>query len=198
MALTTYTELQAAIALFLDRTDLTSVIPTFIALAEAQINRDVRHWQMEARSLATFDEGFETIPTDWVATVRLATAAGNEIKRVSSGEMMAIRDGGETGDARVYCFTAGQFEIYPVPNAQAELIYLAKVPALSDTNPDNWLLIAAPDVYLYGALMHSAPYLKDDPRLTMWSGLYAAAVDNLNKQSVADKFGGPVAMGVPR
>ncbi len=198
MALTTYTELQDAIASFLDRSDLTSIIPTFIAMAEAQINRDVRHWKMESRALATFDEGFETIPTDWVETVRLATASGNEIKRISSGEMLAIRDSGETGEARVYCFTAGQFEVYPVPDGQAELIYLAKVPSLSGTNADNWLLIDAPDVYLYGSLVHSAGYLKDDNRAGLWGGMYAAAVENLNKQSAAARFSGPLAMGVPR
>ena len=50
MALTNYTGLKASIADFLNRDDLTSVIPDFVALAEAQINRDVRHWRMEARS----------------------------------------------------------------------------------------------------------------------------------------------------
>ena len=43
MALTTYTELKASIADFLNRDDLTTVIPDFITLAESQINRDVRH-----------------------------------------------------------------------------------------------------------------------------------------------------------
>ena len=43
MALNTYTALKTSIADFLNRDDLTSVIPDFIALAEAQINRDVRH-----------------------------------------------------------------------------------------------------------------------------------------------------------
>ena len=50
MALTTYTGLKASIADFLNRDDLTSVIPDFVALAEAQINRDIRHWKMEAIS----------------------------------------------------------------------------------------------------------------------------------------------------
>ena len=50
MALTNYTGLKASIADFINRDDLTSVIPDFISLAEAQINRDIRHWKMEARS----------------------------------------------------------------------------------------------------------------------------------------------------
>ena len=50
MAITTYSELKTSIADYLNRSDLTSIIPTFISLAEAQINRDVRTWQMENRA----------------------------------------------------------------------------------------------------------------------------------------------------
>ena len=49
MALSTYAELKAHVADTLNRDDLTSVIPTFIVAAEAQLNRDVRHWKMEQR-----------------------------------------------------------------------------------------------------------------------------------------------------
>ena len=43
MALSTYDELKASIADFLNRDDLTSVIPDFIKLAETGMNREVRH-----------------------------------------------------------------------------------------------------------------------------------------------------------
>ena len=47
MALSNYTELKASIADFLNRDDLTSVIPDFITLAESQINRDIRHMKVK-------------------------------------------------------------------------------------------------------------------------------------------------------
>ena len=40
MAITTYAELKSSIANWLNRDDLTSVIPDFISLTEAGINRD--------------------------------------------------------------------------------------------------------------------------------------------------------------
>ena len=43
MAITTYAELKTAIANWLNREDLTSVIPDFISLAEADFNRKLRH-----------------------------------------------------------------------------------------------------------------------------------------------------------
>ena len=47
MALSTYSELQTEIASWLDRSDLTAQIPTFIKLAEARINRTLRVRAME-------------------------------------------------------------------------------------------------------------------------------------------------------
>lgn len=199
MTLSTYAGLKATIADFLNREDLTASIASFVSLAEAQINRDVRHWRMEKRADATFDEGFEDIPADWVQTVRLAKADGQEIRLCSNAEILAYRtaNAGATGDAVVYTMTAGQFEIFPVPGSTAQLIYMAKIPALSDSNTTNWLLLEAPDVYLYGSLMHSAPYLKDDGRVSLWTGIYTAAVSNLNMAGETAKHSGPLRMRMP-
>ena len=64
MSISTFAELKSSIADFLNRDDLTSVIPTFIKLAEADINRNVRHWRMENRATAEVDSQYSAIPTD--------------------------------------------------------------------------------------------------------------------------------------
>ncbi len=43
MAVGTYAELKTSIADFLNRDDLTSAVPDFIKLAEADMNRKVKH-----------------------------------------------------------------------------------------------------------------------------------------------------------
>ena len=63
-------------------------------------------------------------------------------------------------------------------------------PALSDSNASNWLLNYYADAYLYGSLVHSAPYLKDDARATVWAALYQSAIDAINAESERSKFGG--------
>ena len=55
MALTTYTELKASIADWLNRSDLTAAIADFISLAEAQIERTLRTRQMLTRTTLTVD-----------------------------------------------------------------------------------------------------------------------------------------------
>jgi len=61
---------------------------------------------------------------------------------------------------------------------------------LADDNTSNWLLETAPDIYLYGALLHSAPYLAEDTRVAVWAQMYSAAVQNLNNQSERVKNSG--------
>lgn len=189
MTITTYATLKTAIADFLNRDDLTSVIPTFIALAEADMQRKLRHWRMETRATAQLDTQFSAIPSDWVETIRfyLTTGETSRLELISQAEMIDRKqaDGNVTGRPYYYAMTGSQFELYPVPDGQytGELLYFAKIPALSDSATTNWLLTNAPDAYLYGALIHSAPYLKDDARIQVWAALYQSAIDNLNTSS---------------
>jgi hypothetical protein len=197
MALTTYTELKASIADFLNRDDLTSVIPDFITLAESQINRDVRHWKMEARSSGEQDPSDEymQIPADWVETIRLhLTGTGTSVVNLISRDAMADKRQGDedtTGTPMYYTHADGQFQLYPTPNATTdfELLYYQKIPSLS-SNADNWLLLDSPDVYLYGALLHSAPYLAEDERVAIWAQMYSASVARLNEASELARYSG--------
>ena len=60
-----------------------------------------------------------------------------------------------------------------------ELTYYASIPALSAGNTSNWLLVDSPDIYLYGALLQSAPYLQDDQRLNIWAAIYQRLIEDL-------------------
>jgi hypothetical protein len=100
-------------------------------------------------------------------------------------------NGDASGEGVYYCVTAGQIEIFPTPTGTSlNVYYVGKIPVLSDANTTNWLLDEAPGVYLYGALSQSAPYLKDDERLIIWSTLYTNAVNALNMASQDAKWGG--------
>ena len=198
MALSTYTELKATLADFLNRDDLTAVIPDFITLAESQINRDVRHWKMEVRSSGQQDalDEYIQIPSDWLETIRLhITASGTSAVTLISRDAMADKRAGAedvAGTPIYYTHADSQFQLYPTPSAETdfELLYYQKTTALSGSNADNWLLLDSPDVYLYGALLHSAPYLAEDQRVAMWAQMYSAAVARLNEASELARYSG--------
>jgi len=189
--ITNYSNLQTTIADFLNRDDLTSVIPTFIQLAEAQMNRDLRHWRMEVRASGQQSAGdaYMQIPADWLETIRFHITDGGTkpLDLISRKALEDKRAGNEnmSGTPRYYTHADSQFELYPTPNEQTntELLYFAKIPSLSASNTTNWLLEDAPDVYLYGALLHSAPYLSEDERVGVWAQLYGASVQRLNIMS---------------
>jgi len=196
MALTNYSELKSNIADFLNREDLTSVIPTFIALAEAQINRDVRHWRMEQRATGTLSNEYSLLPTDWVETIQVhVTGNGTYPLNLASRDTIADKRSGNndtTGRPKYYSHADSSLELYPTPDTDyvIELLYYQKVPALNDTDTTNWLMTEAPDVYLYGALIHSAPYLQEDGRAATWAQLYGAAVQKLNESSEKARMSG--------
>ena len=62
MALSTFSELKTEIANYVDRSDLTDQIPTFINLAEARINRLVRVRIMESVKISSLVSGVKRYP----------------------------------------------------------------------------------------------------------------------------------------
>lgn len=197
MALANYTDLKSTIAETLNRDDLTTAAQTFVALCEAQVNRDIRHWRMEVRTSGQQSAGDEymQIPADWVETIRFnvvgnGTSPINLMDSTTMAENRA-RYNDQYGKPTAYSLEAGQFHLYPTPVADVdlELLYYAQVPDLA-SNATNWLLSTAPDIYLYGSLLHSAPYLQDDNRVAVWAQLYSAAVTRLNESSVSAKYSG--------
>ena len=196
MAITTYAELKSSITDFLNRDDLDTVAPDFITLAEADLSRKVRHWRMEGRATAEIDTQYSAIPADFLEVITFHVTSGNlrPLELISQAEMLQRRyeNLDTSGKPAYYALTAGEIEVYPTPDGTytTELYYYKRILALSDSNTSNWLLEYFPDAYLYGSLVHSAPYLKDDARLQLWAALYEQAIASINRESEATKFGG--------
>ncbi len=177
-----YTELQDAIADWLNRVgspELAERAPDFIKMAEARFNRKLRVRQNEKRATATLDAGFITLPSDWLEAkaIRLVVDGKPVPLELGTSEQLdqARRDASTVGTTKPhrYRFIGNQIEVAPYVSGEAtmELEYFYKVPALAASST-NWLLADWPDLYLYGALQHSAPYLRDDQRLQTWAGIY--------------------------
>lgn len=197
MSITTYTELKSAVADFLNRQDLASAIPTFISLAESSFNRDIRHWRMDVRISITLDAQFVDLPSGWLETVKIVNATGEgpqELELIPLAEMDERRfaSNNTAGAPRFYAINGGKIELYPTPSEAftASITYVQKPTALSTSNASNWLLENFPDVYLYGSLAHSAPYLQEDSRLGVWAALYQQALSAINLDSDRAKYSG--------
>jgi hypothetical protein len=200
MTITNFGTLKTAIADTLNRDDLTSVIPSFVRLAEAQFNRKIRSHRQITRGSLTINTQFEALPADWVETIRI-TMDANPIRvltQMSMDDLTRYRTATDNStDAPVYFAHNGtDIELFPTPSTSftGEITYYAKITSLSADGDTNWLLTNHPDLYLYGALVHTAPYLKDDARIAVWAGLLAQGMTEIEDESNAARFGSPLRM----
>ena len=197
MTLSTYSGLLTSLAGWLMRDDLTAVLPDFVALAEADMFARLRLRAMLTRATTTISgDGYESLPDDFLQMWRL-TLDGREIEFSPTVRMAGYAEG-YRGSAPLYFSVIGeslQFApVGPTPGGLLEMTYYARPEALSDDNQSNALLLASPALYLYGALVQSAPYLADDARVQTWATLYQEAANVLQAADDAAEFAGPLVI----
>jgi hypothetical protein len=209
--ITDYTSLQTAVVEYLARDQdatLIARVPTFIQLFEAKMNRALFVRQMEARATTVVDTSstepeFISLPSDFqsMRRVRLSSVTGKPDLVFKSGSQL---DEYRTSIANMasqplyFTIFGDEIELAPTPdsNHTIEMVYRKNIPALA-SNSTNWLLTLAPDAYLYGALLESAPYIKEDARIQTWGTGLASALDSLNNLGLTSTFNaGPMQMRV--
>lgn len=198
MAIATYSDLTTAVGDWLNRADLAAVVPSFVSLCEAELNRRLRTFNMVTRSDASVDAQYIALPSDFLEmrSFYLKTDPIQKLQFLSNEEMARKKMQGflEGGKPNYFTIVGNTAEFLPVPGQafNAELVYYAKVPSLSGTTTTNWLLTSHPDIYLYGSLMQSAPYLRDDERVGVWSSLFEKGIEQLRIATEQAEFTGGV------
>lgn len=182
MAIGTYSELKTAIANWLHRSDLTSTIPDFIALAESRLRHDIRCRAMEQSATGSLSATTVAFPTRFV-----------EARRVMlNGDPLHYLDPGvwEQQEYRRYgAFTIlAQNFVFPRATGDYQIDYYQAFAPLSGASDTNWVLTNHPDIYLYSSLVEAALFLHEDPSL--WDAKYTAAKDKLKRAEWL--FGGPL------
>ena len=205
MALTTYTELKAAVADWLNRTDLTAVIPDFISLAEAEMKRRLR--RTTESTTIYISTGNMDGPTDMAEAIALRLSTGQGYSdtplRLCTPEMLwerRARNGGTTGRPTDFAFYDGQLQFAPEPDQSYDgiLLYYQQLTPLSGSVATNDVLEEAPDAYLFGALLQAAPYVEHDERIGVWQMKFDNAVEQLNEMRARESYGaGPKEMRLP-
>lgn len=189
MALNTYAALQASIASWLNREDLTAQIPDFIALAEARFNRELRVNAMLQRDYTTATGSYVQLPSDWLQHVSITVTSPSDtyeaLTYIGAEEYYDRRNDGLTGTPRYYTIIDDNILLLPAPtsNVTLEIVYYGQIPALSTTNTSNWLLARSPDLYLYGSLIAAEAFLQNDERLPIWSAAVDKAISDMTIES---------------
>jgi hypothetical protein len=170
------------------------------------MNRSLYVRQMEQRSTTTIDTtstepGFISLPTDFqsMRRIRLSSVSGKPHLDFKSGTQLdEYRSSSDNaaGQPLFFSIFGSEIELAPSPDANytIEMVYRQNIPALA-SNSTNWLLTLAPDIYLYGALLESAPYMKEDDRIQTWALGLSSALESLNNLGMTSTFNsGPMAV----
>lgn len=204
MALSTNTELKASIADWLNRGDLTAQIPDFIRLAETEFNR--REEIVDEKSDAiTLQASPVVLPTDCQVVTGLFyddILARGPIE-LCTPALLAERKAAFAQSGRPVFAAVNkngtEMRLGPIPDQAyvARIEYETKLVGLA-TTATNWLLTDHPDIYLFGALMQAAPFLKDDARIGTWEAKLEKAFAQLKRLNERRKFAAAPLVWRPR
>jgi hypothetical protein len=83
----------------------------------------------------------------------------------------------ELGEPQGFSILGRDLVLMPAPATagRLRLCYYAEPAPLGPQQPENEVLLTAPDLYLYGALVESAPYTRGSAPLELWERFYATA-----------------------
>jgi hypothetical protein len=203
--ISSYTDLQDNIAVELNRgssaatSGIASSIPLFIQLAERAFRRDERFRRIAIDTAFTFTTAGQTValPADF-GQLKAWTHNGptwyGPIETIGFDRLGEFtRDFGLTGVPQFAAIDDANLLAYmaPVPDDAYEttLAYEMKISPLASAG-SNWILSTHPDAYLYGSLIHTAPFLKDDERLPLWKMMYEEIANSVHEDTLRAQFSG--------
>lgn len=195
MALANYTDLKTSVAGWLNRSDLTDAIPDFITLAEKQIIRRLRRTKVKTTlTLATEAVNLPAACGELVS-IRLESGSPSRDRPfdIVTKEMLDEYRAGVAdvaGRPVMACIIGTQIILAPTPSESytAEIVYYRKLTPLTAIATTNDELTEAPDLYLYGALMEAAPYLREDERVPVWERKFEKALAELETTREREEF----------
>lgn len=206
MALTTRAELAAAVADFLNRSDLTTTITAdMIPLCEAEMKRKLR--RSTESTTVYVSAGAIDAPADFAEPISLTLDSGSPsqdvpLKLCTPQMLMTVRarNNGETGRPTHYAYYDEQLQFAPSPDQSydATLVYFNQLTALSADGSYNTILTEAPDAYLYGTILQTLIYLEWDERIPVIRERFEAVIAELNNVRERESYAaGPIDQHLP-
>lgn len=173
----TYAELVAKVSTWMNRDDLTAVIPDFVTMAEERINRFLRVRQMELALASTAIVDNVITPAADVIDAKVLWVPDQEACPLKAQSLESVVANGGDGIPTMYAWSGA--DLYFDGGGSVQGVLYVRVPALA-TALTNWLSESAPSLYLFGALSEAKMYVGDGEGAAMWDGRFQQLLDELN------------------
>ncbi len=193
--ITDYASLKTSLAAWLNRTDLTAIIPELIADGEARIYNDLRIRAMEAAFSEAVVGGVVNVPTGFLAWkfLYVDNSSAQKLER-KDPEWIYTQYPSRVGAGTPKFFAREGDTLIFGPAAEAGLTikgrYYKRLAALSDTNTTNWFITNEPQLLRFAALCAATPFLKDDKRIPVWEAIYNDSKNRIEKTERKEAFSG--------
>lgn len=178
----TYATLKSDVADYLHRSDLSTSMSKFVALAESAMFREFQVKDLATSVTGTTTGEYAALPADFGSVQRVTVVSGS----VEYSLDYKSQNYTPTGQSRPtqYSLESNQLRIWGASTGQAyKLYYVPVMIALSDTNTTNWLLTNAPDLYLYATALEAAKYIKDAQEVSLLTPMVSQLIDSIRRQS---------------
>lgn len=195
MSLNSYTTIKTAVGTWLDRSDLSGVIPDLITMGEARVYRDLRIAAMETSLSTAITAGVVAVPDGYIEMKHLYVD-GSPVQKLQrkTAEWIYTNYPSRAADSKPLFFAreGGNFIFGPYSDSTYTVkgIYYKRLAALSAGNETNWFTTNAPELLLFAALTEAEPYLGNDPRYILWQAKYDAVKTAVQRQDTAEEFSG--------
>lgn len=186
---TSYSGLKSEIADFIERSDLTSVIDTFIDLCEAEMQRKLKLLPSETSGTVTMTDGSGSLPTGFSAARSVSWADSPErlLRYVAPDELVRL-NASDPSTVNYYTVTGSTIKVADDKTGTLNLTYMAKFTPLSDSATSNDILENHPAAYLYGSLVHASVYVKDFDGAIAYGALFQKEIDQINADNKDKKY----------
>ena len=198
MALSTYADLQSAIATWTKRADMSTYAADLITVAEGRIFKELRCKEMEAALNVTISSGVATIPTDY-AELKYAYIDGTPTVMLQRKDPSWIYLNyplrSAQGKPKFVARDVGSFIFGPYPDSGYTVkgTYYKKLASISSSAND--LFTNNPDIYLAASLAEAFRFLRNDKLMKYWDDRYLAIKSEVSAQDKAERIsGGPLTM----
>lgn len=201
----TYAELQASIQRWMnDSTTYAGVIGEIIALTEKRLSRELKTPDMEGSTTLTLANGTVALPTDFMEMRSAYIVADNRRYTLSPETEQDFTQGfnqlAVTGAIPTrFNINAGNLSVRPIADSYPiSISYKQMLPALSDSNPTNWLLLKWPDLYISASIVTAALFGFEDDRLPLLDTNASNLIEEINNAGRRSRYGtGPLVAKAP-
>ena len=173
----TYAELVAKVATWMNRDDLTAVIPDFVEMAEERINRFLRVRKMELTLASTPIVAAQITPAADVIDAKVLWVPDQEACPLKAQSLESVVANGVYGTPTMYAWSGANLQFDGGGSVQGVLY--VRVPAIA-TALTNWLSESAPSLYLFGAMAEAKLYVGDNEGAVAWDARFQQLLDELN------------------